>query len=407
MNSAPLKMLFLSADKFPPFRVDVTVLFGKEMVNKGHAIDWVLQSDKPLDRVLEKDYSGGTAFIGPASDGRTIVSRVKSLLWSVLHDFRIFPILKSRKYNVLIVKDKFISAFLAVFAARLFYVKFVYWLSFPFPEDSFFRVKEKTVKFPLLYWLRGLVFHVLVYKIVIPYSDHTFVQTEYMKGNIVKRGIPESKMTAVPMAVSIEDTPFYGHQSNENNPVKEPRIVYIGTLVKIRRMEFMLRVFKRVIEKEKNAKLYLVGGSEVPSDEEDLKMEAKRLGIDHAVTITGFLPQKEAWQFVKEAHVCVSPIYPSPSFDVGSPTKLLEYMAMGKASVANDHPEQKLILAESRAGICVPWSEPPFAEAIVHLINNQEEARQMGIRGRNYIEENRNYEMTSAFVEDKLKCIVG
>lgn len=407
MNKPKLNILFVSADKFPPFRVDVTVLFGKEIVNKGHAIDWVLQSDKPLGRVIEKDYSGGTAFIGPASDGKTIVSRVKSLLWSVLHDFRIFPILKSRKYNVLIVKDKFISAVLAVFAARLFNVKFVYWLSFPFPEDSFFRVKEKTVPFPLLYWLRGLVFHVLLYKLVIPCSDHTFVQTEYMKENIVKRGIPESKMTAVPMAVSIEDTHFYGYPSIENHTVIAPRIVYIGTLVKIRRMEFLLRVFKRVLEKEKNAKLYLVGGSEIASDEEDLKMEAKQLGIDHAVTITGFLPQKEAWQFVKEAHVCVSPIYPSPSFDVGSPTKLLEYMAMGKASVAYDHPEQKMILAESRAGICVAWDEVPFAEAIVHLINNQEEAEQMGIRGRRYIEENRSYKMTASFVEAQLLCTVG
>ncbi len=37
-----------------------------------------------------------------------------------------------------------------------------------------------------------------------------------------------------------------------------------------------------------------------------------------------------------------------------SPTKLVEYMAMGKAVVANDHPEQKRVIEESGAGYCVP-----------------------------------------------------
>jgi hypothetical protein len=36
-----------------------------------------------------------------------------------------------------------------------------------------------------------------------------------------------------------------------------------------------------------------------------------------------------------------------------SPTKLVEYMALGKAVVANDHPDQRMVLEQSGAGICV------------------------------------------------------
>ena len=103
-----------------------------------------------------------------------------------------------------------------------------------------------------------------------------------------------------------------------------------------------------------------MGGSENASDVQLLQNEAKRLGIDHAVTFTGFLPQREAWQYVEKADVCVSPILPTPILNCGSPTKLLEYMAMGKASVANDHPEQQQIISESKAGICVPYDEKAF-----------------------------------------------
>jgi hypothetical protein len=40
MNKKSLKILFLSADRFPPFRVDVTVLFGKEMIGR---VRWSLR----------------------------------------------------------------------------------------------------------------------------------------------------------------------------------------------------------------------------------------------------------------------------------------------------------------------------------------------------------------------------
>jgi glycosyltransferase involved in cell wall biosynthesis len=407
MNNYKLKILFVTADKYPPFRVDLTVLFGKEIIGKGHSIDWIMQSEKPLKLTKEEILFGGTVFVGATSFGHSIFSRVRSLLLGIIHDFKLFPILKLKRYDVVLVKDKFIAGLLAVIASRLVNVKFIYWLSFPFPEDSFFRVKEKTVNYPLLYWLRGAVFSLLLYKVILLSCDHAFVQTEYMKEKIKAKGIPGIKMTAVPMAVSLEDTLFYGHNLKVDYAISDPLIVYIGTLIKIRRMEFLLRAFKIVLRKERNAKLYLVGGSEVPSDIDDLRLEAKKLDIEDSVIITGFLPQKEAWQYVKMANVCVSPIYPSPSFDVGSPTKLLEYMAMGKASVANDHPEQKVILAESKAGICVPYNETAFAEAILYIINNQHIANEMGKKGRQYIKKKRNYKKTSSDVEKKIFSVLG
>ncbi len=151
-----------------------------------------------------------------------------------------------------------------------------------------------------------------------------------------------------------------------------------------------------------DVKLLLVGGSEVKADELFLQAESKRLGIDHATTFTGRLPQEKALNLVKIADVCLSYIYPSPIFDVGSPTKLLEYMAMGKASVANDHPEQRAVLDESKAGICVPSSEAAFAAAIVQLLKNPAEIQSMGIKGRQYILKNRTYQKMADIVESKL-----
>ena len=400
-DSRKLRILFLAADKFPPFRVDVSVLFGKEIVGRGHTIDWLLQSDKPLDHSIETSWEGGRAIVGRTDTGATLWGRIKKHIFNIFNDCKMFRLMAQNPYDLVIVKDKFIAAVMAVLASKMFNTRFVYWFSFPFDEDDIFKVKEKTVRYPLIYLLRGILFRNLLYRMIIPGCDHALVQTEYMKANMVAKGVSSLKMTAVPMAVCINDVPFIGH-IRKINKNERPTIVYLGTLIKIRRMDFLLRSFKMVLNQIPNAILFLVGGSDVKTDEDELLYEAERLGISDAVTITGFLPQQQAWTYVAQAHVCVSPIYPSPIFDVGSPTKLLEYMAVGKAAVANDQPEQLAVIEESKAGICVMYDEKEFSNAIIHLIKNQNIAQEMGVRGRKYIETKRNYKQTADFVEQKL-----
>ena len=110
---------------------------------------------------------------------------------------------------------------------------------------------------------------------------------------------------------------------------------------------------------------------------------------------------QEAWKFVSKADVCVSPFYPTPILNSTSPTKLIEYMAIGKPVVANDHPEQNLVILESGAGICVPWEENAFADAIVKLLSQPEIAEKMGHKGRHYVEKHRNYKIIANVVENE------
>lgn len=402
-----LKILFISSDKYPPYRVDVSVLFGKEIAGRGHIIDGIFQSEKPLRSACEARWSGCKVLVGPACDRSKMTGRAIDYLYGIFHDFRMFRLLKTSKYNFIIVKDKFITALTAIIASRLFGIRFIYWLSFPFPEDWLFQAKEHITQSPILYRIRGNIAKFLLYKIIFRFCDHAFVQTEKMRQNIVQKGIAKDKMTPVPMAVSIDDIPFWGHKIYGQNKERTKIVVYLGTLVKVRKMDFLLKVFRIVLSKYKNAKLYLVGGSDNSSDEQLLINEAKRLGIESAVTITGFLPQNEAWQYTRLADVCVSPIHPAPILEVGSPTKLLEYMAMGKAAVANDHPEQQMVISESWGGVCVPYQEEAFADGILYLLNNPEIAQQMGIQGRKYIEKNRNYKETANHVEGKLLELSG
>src|SRR6185295_7446036 len=105
------------------------------------------------------------------------------------------------------------------------------------------------------------------------------------------------------------------------------------------RMDFMVRCLAEVLRQRPDARLLFVGGGDRAGDEEAIWAESERLGVRDRVEITGRLPRPQALRRIAAADVCVSPFFPTPILNSTSPTKLVEYMALQRPVVANDHPE--------------------------------------------------------------------
>ena len=396
------RMLGVSSDKYPPLRVDVAVLFGEELAGRGHRIDWILQSEKACARSYIAHWGGGTVWVGATDLGTSLLRRLRKHVLGIMHDTQLGPLARGDNYDFILARDKFIAAIFALIAARLYGKRFVYWLSYPFAEASLLGARDGTARYPILYWIRGICFSVMLYRILLPAADHIFVQSEEMRRNVIAKGASASKTTAVPMGVRVESFAHFSGVERQLIPAGESCFLYLGALDNVRRLGFIIRVLGEVRRELPQVRLYLVGGADDPRDEQDLLDEAQRLGVLSAVTLVGQLPQSEALRYVAEADVCVSPIVPTPILNAGSPTKLIEYMAMGKAVVANDQPEQRLVIEESGAGYCVPYEEKAFAAAVVALLRAPDLARAMGERGRVYAAEHRAYGIIADLVEREL-----
>jgi glycosyltransferase involved in cell wall biosynthesis len=192
-------------------------------------------------------------------------------------------------------------------------------------------------------------------------------------------------MTPVPMAISES---LLDVASDE---VEAKTILYLGTLVRVRRLDMLLDAMKIVLAKHSSARLFFVGDGDSPEDRSFLEKRAKELGIGQSVVFTGKLPMDEAHEYVSRSAVCVSPFYPIPILLSTSPTKISEYMALGRPVVANTHPEQSQIIEQGGAGYCVEWSAEEFARAIVKLLDDPAAAEEMGERGRAFVRANRTY----------------
>ncbi len=91
----------------------------------------------------------------------------------------------------------------------------------------------------------------------------------------------------------------------------------------------------------------------------------------------------------------------------GTPTKLLEYMAVARPVVASDLPFVRNLIKGNECGLVVPWDSPSaHAEALLHLFAHDAEARTLGESGRRAILDELNWERQAAsLVELYAACL--
>ena len=385
-----LDILFVTSDLFPPFRPAAKAVFAEGLAARGHRIDWLLQAAEPTGRSGEQPFKGGIAYVAPTNAGLTRFARLKRYLADALNDFRVFGLLKRHRYSLVQIKDKYFGALVAIAAAKLHGVPVFYWLAYPHGEASLYAASKGIARYRWLYRLRGAVQRFVLYRIIMPACTHVFVQSEQMRRDVAEEGIPLELMTAVPSSLNLRDIDAAAGvvDAAATGP---PTVVYLGTLLRERQLDFIVRAHALVVRALPDAQLVFVGSGWMPDDETLLRREADRLGIGGNVAITGWLPMREAWQHVLKAALCVSPYLPVPILRSTSPTKLIEYMALGKPVVANDHPEQADVLHASGAGIVCAWNEQEFAAAIVELLMDPQRCKKMGAAGRSYVAEHRTH----------------
>ncbi len=125
-------------------------------------------------------------------------------------------------------------------------------------------------------------------------------------------------------------------------PPEAPLIVYAGMTFAYRSLDRLLAAFAGVRAAHPAARLIFVGGR--PAEVAGLRQQARALGLDGAVTLTGQVPQVEILPYLHAADLLA---IPDTVTDVtASPLKLFEYLAAGRAVVLPDIPALQEVLPE-------------------------------------------------------------
>ena len=151
----------------------------------------------------------------------------------------------------------------------------------------------------------------------------------------------------------------------------KPLIVYAGLTFANRGLEKLLEAFARVRAAKPDARLVLVGR---PVEEAgDLREQAGALALDQAILWPGRLPQEHVIPFLHAADVLVMP--DTVREVSGSPLKLFEYMAVGRAIVLPEIPALAEVLPRSVGYYFPRGSTPALAAALLRALQDPERPR--------------------------------
>jgi glycosyltransferase involved in cell wall biosynthesis len=403
MPRAPLSIAFVVRDPLPPIRADVLTLFGAEMPRYGVMAELVGQGG---DGAAAPGWRGGRIHVVGSLGSK--LAAVLSPCWDALGLWRAW---RAAPIDCVQVRDKIASGLVGRLAAAMLGVPFVYWMSFPIVEGFEVRRDEIGRAGRGLKWaahaLRARLSRFVIYRLVLPGAHHIFVQSDAMADALAARGLARARMTAVPMGVDAE---LFDRATVE--PSRDPRldgrrvIVYLGRIAQSRKSDFLLDVVD-LLRAQLSDVLLVIAGDAPSADEMDwMRRQIAARGLDGHVLLTGWLPQRTALGYAVRAEVGLSPIPRGVLFDVSSPTKLVEYLALGIPSVANDIPDQQLVIAQSGAGLAAPMEAGPFSAAVLELLASPALRAGFAARGPAWVASNRTYAILGQTVAQTYKRIM-
>lgn len=136
---------------------------------------------------------------------------------------------------------------------------------------------------------------------------------------------------------------------------------------------------------------------------DEVKNKIQSISGAHFVNYHGVLNRDEVTDLLSKVRVGIVTLLATPSYVESLPIKLLEYMLAGIPVVASNFPLWQQYVIEHQCGVMVnPLDSDAISSACNYLINNPEEAMQMGARGkdavlRNYIWEAESKKLASFY----------
>ena len=186
----------------------------------------------------------------------------------------------------------------------------------------------------------------------------------------------------------------------------EPIVIWVGGFYPWHDIDLLLESFTKVLQKQPRARLVLVGdGQTRPA----VAQKVMRNGLRHAVIMTGAVAHTSVPEMVSIAEVAVVPATPVPASrgGTGTPLKLFEYMAAGKAIVATALNQAAEVIQDGYNGLLVEAGDSHgFAEAILALLSDSEKRARLGQNARQQAVENFSWEQYTRRLEEIYLSVV-
>ena len=231
-------------------------------------------------------------------------------------------------------------------------------------------------------WLR------LCEEVMLRSASLIVVVSDPLKEELVKRGVPVERVLVNPNAV---DPEYFrprcgGEELRRELGLAQQHIVvgFVGTFSYWHGIGVLQGAIARLLADDQAGRLrfLLVGQGPLHSE---MREFLKEYAVSRKVIFTGLVPHPGVRRYLDAADILLSPHVPMPDGKpfIGSPTKLFEYMAMGKAIVASNLDQLAEVLEHNRTALLVtPADVSELVNAIVLLSDDAVLRARLGSEAR-------------------------
>jgi L-malate glycosyltransferase len=243
-----------------------------------------------------------------------------------------------------------------------------------------------------------------IYKSIINNSDLIIVSSNKIKNDIINIfGEDASKKVKV-LGIGVKIKPFEKIKKPENKKI----VLTVGGIMEKRGLEYMINGFKKVVDKIKEAELWIVGPIIQKKYYEKIINLVKEQDIEKNVKFIGRKPYSKKGVNIFSYYDACDIFAVSSYYSMGFCLTSLEANLLGKPAVVTKIIEDVGVVINNKTGLVVPIKDSDtFGTAIIKLLENKNLREDLGKNSKLFAEKNFNTNSISKKYESLIKNALG
>lgn len=211
--------------------------------------------------------------------------------------------------------------------------------------------------------------------IILKSAKKIITLSSSLKNEVMRFENLENKIEVIPNGVN---TQFFNSDSED----RENLIIYTGSLIKRKGVEYLIKAFPAVINSYPDFKLIIIGEG---NEENNLKNLVKYLEIDKYVKFLGQISQNSVKEWLQK-----SKLFILPSLEEGQGVVLIEALACGTPCIGSEVGGIPDVINNDVGTLVPPKNTKDLSEAILFYLNNKDiwhiKSRNSRLRAIQYFE---------------------
>lgn len=238
-------------------------------------------------------------------------------------------------------------------------------------------------------------------------ADKIITITNYLKNDLVNKGINPEKIFIIPNGV---DLGLFNPDVCEKNEIAKLRnsfnseklVVFAGSL---QDLNIIIKSAKHVIKTIPNTKFVILGDHRDSNrSKSSWEYKVKQNNLSNHFEFLGRKPRNEIPKYLLCADICIDSFPDEPYYAAAHPIKLLEYGACEKAVVATKVSETEKIVKHGDYGFLAnPDNPEEYAQYIIKLLKSPELCKKMGTEFAKFVTKNFGWEKIALDLQKSLQ----